>query len=150
MVPGSFSFLLDESGALSSSKVSSGGRSSDDQHSISFILRYRVFIKYCVFSPRIFNILRPLLRQHWAAIGCTRKWSANRSEFTLRSLARMSYMQGVGCSELGKNTIFNEYPVCLLFGILFLFFYANNWRALFFNDYLAKGVSSLTPRPPTS
>ena len=31
-----------------------------------------LFIKYCVFFPRIFNILRLLPRQHLAAIGCTK------------------------------------------------------------------------------
>ena len=31
---------------------------------------YRLFIKYCfVYFPRIFNILRPLPRKDWAAIG---------------------------------------------------------------------------------
>ena len=35
--------------------------------------------------------------------------SANKSD--LRSEESLSYMQGMGCSELGKNKIFNEYPV---------------------------------------
>ena len=41
--------------------------------------KYRVFIKYCVFFPRILESLPPLPRQHLAAIGCT----ANRSDCTL-------------------------------------------------------------------
>ena len=34
-------------------------------------IRYRVFIKYCVFFSRILESLPPLPRQHSAAIGCT-------------------------------------------------------------------------------
>ena len=34
-------------------------------------IKYRVLIKYCVFSKRIFNILQSLPRQDCAAIGCT-------------------------------------------------------------------------------
>jgi len=61
------------------------------------------------FFPRIFNILRPCLRQHWAAIGC----AVNGQPIIvtvhsdLRSDELLSYMQGMGCSELGKKTIFN-------------------------------------------
>ena len=32
---------------------------------------YRAFIKYCFFIQIIFDILPPLPRQDWAAIGCT-------------------------------------------------------------------------------
>ena len=35
---------------------------------------YRVFIKYCVFFPRILESLPPLLCQHSAAIGCTKNY----------------------------------------------------------------------------
>ena len=36
---------------------------------------YRVFIKYCVFFPRILESLPPLPRQHSAdAIGCTKNY----------------------------------------------------------------------------
>ena len=38
------------------------------------ILMYRVFIKYCVFSPRILESLPPLPRQLSAAIGCTKNY----------------------------------------------------------------------------
>ena len=31
----------------------------------------------------------------------------------LRSDELLSFNQGMGCSELGKNTFFNEHPVCL-------------------------------------
>ena len=41
------------------------------QSRIISAIKYRVFRKNVIF-PRIFSILRPLLRQHWAAIGCTK------------------------------------------------------------------------------
>ena len=40
------------------------------------------------FSPRIFNILRPLPRQNLAAIGCTENGPANKSDCTMRSKIR--------------------------------------------------------------
>ena len=36
---------------------------------------YGVFIKYCVFSPRILESLPPFPRQHTAAIGCTKNYN---------------------------------------------------------------------------
>ena len=61
----------------------------------------------------MFNILRPLSRQHWAAIGCTVNGQPIRVTVhsDLSSDELLSYMQGMGCSELGKNTIFNEHPL---------------------------------------
>ena len=38
------------------------------------LILYRVFIKYCVFFPRILESLPPLPRQHSAAIGCTKNY----------------------------------------------------------------------------
>ena len=57
------------------------------------------------FFPRIFNILRPRLRQHWAAIGCTVNGQPIRVTVhsDLRSDELLSYMQGMGCSELEKK-----------------------------------------------
>ena len=55
---------------------------------IKFI--YRVFIKYCVFSHK--NLLS-LATSPSPALGCYwlyRKWPANKSDCTLRSLVRMS------------------------------------------------------------
>ena len=64
-----------------------------------------------------FSILRPLLRQHWAAIGYTKKWPANRSDCTLsllwllrKSLSAICW-RGMGCRRFWKNTIFPEHPV---------------------------------------
>ena len=69
----------------------------------SVALTYRVFFKYCV--PRTFKTLQPLPRQ----LGCYwlfRKWPITVTVgSTLRSLT------GMGCTELGKNTLFNEHPV---------------------------------------
>ena len=62
-----------------------------------------------VFFPRMFKIFRPLAcSPNWAAFGCTKNRSANKSDCTLRSLAQMSYscMQGMSCRELGKKQIF--------------------------------------------
>ena len=67
-----------------------------------------------VFFSRIFNILRSLPRQHWAAIG----WKENGQpiggtvHLDLRSDEFLSFNQGMGCSELGKtqfilNTLYN-------------------------------------------
>ena len=47
------------------------------------------------------------------ALGCYWlyiKWPANRSNYTFKSKLH-SYLQGMYCSELGKNTIFLEHPV---------------------------------------
>ena len=64
------------------------------------------------FSKKIqyFAFLSPALGCHWLY----GKWPANRSDCTHRSQIRhelLSYMQGMGCSELGKHTIFNKHPV---------------------------------------
>ena len=37
-------------------------------------MSYRVFNKYCVFFPRIFESVQPLPRQHSPAIGCTKNY----------------------------------------------------------------------------
>ena len=74
------------------------------------LFSYRVFCKYCVF-PRIFHYFgtspSPTLGWYWLY----RKWQANKSDCTLRSDELISYMQGMGCRELGKNTIFIAHPV---------------------------------------
>ena len=59
-------------------------------------------------------ILGPLSRQHCAAIGCTENSQLKRETVhsDLRSDELLFYMQGMDCSELVKNTIFNEHPVC--------------------------------------
>ena len=65
------------------------------------------------FFPRISNILRPLPRKDRAAIGCTKNGQPIRVTVhsDLRSDELISYMQEIGCSKFGKNTIFNEHPV---------------------------------------
>ena len=63
-----------------------------------------------VFFPRNFNILRPLPRQDRTSIGCTENDQPIRVT-KLRSDELIFYMQGLGCSKIGKNTIFNEQPV---------------------------------------
>ena len=45
-----------------------------NKHSKDHVTYYRVFIKYCVFFPRILESLPPLPRQHSAAIGCTKNY----------------------------------------------------------------------------
>ena len=56
--------------------------------------------------------MRPLPHQHWAAIGCAENGQTNKSVHSdLRSDELLSYMQEVGCSELGKKYNFNEHPV---------------------------------------
>ena len=69
------------------------------------------------FFSRIFNILRPLLRLHWAAC-CTKNDQPIRvavQKFTLTPLAQMncaSTRAGDGLQWLRKkNTIFSEHPV---------------------------------------
>ena len=73
-----------------------------------------------VFS-RVFNILfknfqyfatspSPAQGCHWLY----RKWHANKSDCTLKSQMRwvaLLHAGDMGCSELGKHTIFNEHPV---------------------------------------
>ena len=40
------------------------------------------------------------------------KWSTNKSDFyVVLHCCSSTCMQGMGCNELGKNTIFNEHPV---------------------------------------
>ena len=52
----------------------------------------------------------PLPQQHWTAIGCTE--NGKPLGVTVHSKNELlSYMQRTGCSELGKNTFFNEHPV---------------------------------------
>ena len=66
-----------------------------------------------VFFPQIYNILWPRVRPHWATICCTVNGQPIRVTVhsDLRSDELLSYMQGMGCSELEKNSIFNEHPV---------------------------------------
>ena len=61
----------------------------------------------------MYNILRPLPRKDRAAIGCTENAQPIRVTVhsDLRSDELLSYMQGMACSELGKDTSFNEHPV---------------------------------------
>ena len=73
---------------------------------------YRVFIKKLWFFPRIVYILRPLLRQHKAV----QKWSNNKSNCTLGSLARMSCSstcRGWVVVNKKKKHNFIEHPVCM-------------------------------------
>ena len=68
-----------------------------------------------VFLSRIFNILRPLLRQHLAVISCTKngqpiRVTVHSPSCTVELLFYMLLL-GMDCSELGKNTILNEHPV---------------------------------------
>ena len=67
------------------------------------------------FLERIFIILRPFTSQHLAAIGCTESDWGQRSEWTLRSLARMSSSptsRGWVAVNWEKNTIiFLEHPI---------------------------------------
>ena len=78
-------------------------------------LCYRVFIKYCVFFPRILGSLPPLPRQQSTAIGC----SDNRSDckaytrIELRAL-KVSYIDvGEGGVKVNceKTQFFPEHPV---------------------------------------
>ena len=79
----------------------------------SKIITYRVFIKYCVFL-RVLESLPALPRQHSAAIGCTKNYQP--IGVTVHSHCVESFegllQRGRGCSELWKNTIFPEHPVC--------------------------------------
>ena len=43
------------------------------------------------------------LRQHWAAVSCTKKWSANKNDCTLRSLEQTS------CSPTSKKMVEKGY-----------------------------------------
>ena len=74
-------------------------------------IKYRVFIIYCAFFSKNFHYF---VTSPSSALGCDwlyRKWPANKSNCTLRSDELLSYMHGMGCSESGKDTIFNEHPV---------------------------------------
>ena len=71
---------------------------------------YRVLNIYCAFSKN-FKTLQPLPRQYWAVIG--RSENGQPIGMTVDSYESVSYMQGMGCNELGKNTIFNEHSVVL-------------------------------------
>ena len=64
----------------------------------TFELMYRVFIKYCVFFPRILESLSLLPRQRSAAIGCTEVSASDVGEGGV----------AVNCE---KNTILPEHPV---------------------------------------
>ena len=67
--------------------------------------------KMC-FSPRIFSILRLLPSQHWAVIGCTKYGQPIRVTLSiLRKSLSAICRRGMGCSGLGKYTIFPEHPV---------------------------------------
>ena len=83
------------------------------------IILYRVFIKYCVFFKNL-KIWQSLNHQHWPAIGCSKNGQPIRVTLHLDLLHRRValFMQGIGWSELGKNTIFNEHPVGLVGGQL--------------------------------
>ena len=50
------------------------------------------------------------LRQHCAAMCCTENDQQKEWLYTQFS-EKMSCCQGIGYSELGKNTVFNEHPV---------------------------------------
>ena len=63
-----------------------------------FYNMYGVFIKYCVFSPRNLNILRPILRQYLVV-----QKNGQPIRVTVHSDELLFYMQGMGCSELGKT-----------------------------------------------
>ena len=74
---------------------------------------YKVFIKYCVFSRNcLYFATSPS-----PALGCCWLYK-NGQPIRVTVYTRIScedelffYMQGKGCSELGKNTNLNEYPV---------------------------------------
>ena len=67
---------------------------------------YRVIIKYCIFFPRTFNILQPLLRKDRAAVGSTE----NGQPLTVHSdLSSDELILHAGDGAVGKNTIFNEH-----------------------------------------
>ena len=66
---------------------------------------YRVFIKYCVFFPRILESLPPLPRQHSAAIGCTKNYQPIGVTVNLHCVESFDgFLQrcsrGRGCREL--------------------------------------------------
>ena len=78
---------------------------------------YRVFIKYCVFFPRILESLPPLPRQHSAAIGCTKIYQPIGMTVHLHSvesfegLLQRCRREGGVAVNYEKNTIFNEHSV---------------------------------------
>ena len=74
---------------------------------ISCFRKCRVFIKYCVFSKNfqyflflastgLLLVVQPIMWLY-TQISCTD--------------GLLPYMQGMSCSEFGKNAIFNEHPV---------------------------------------
>ena len=72
------------------------------------VMKYRVFIKYCVFFQ---ESLQPLPRQHSAAIGCTKNYQPIGVTVHLHCVESFEGLlqwcrRGRGCSELWKNTIF--------------------------------------------
>ena len=78
--------------------------------------KYKVFIKYCVFFPRVLESLPPLPRQHSAAIGCTK--NCQPIGVTVHSHCVESFKgllqrcrRGRGLQWIGKNTIFPEHSV---------------------------------------
>ena len=82
-----------------------------------------MFIKYCVFSPRILESLPPLLRQHSVAIGCTKNYQpigVLYTRITLRDL-KVSY-SAVG--EGGVAVNFEKNPQFFL-NTLYVY---NNFR----------------------
>ena len=62
-----------------------------------------------MFFPRIFKTLQPPPRQYLAVIG--RSENGQPIGVTVHSNESVSYVQGMGCNELGKNTIFNKHSV---------------------------------------
>ena len=78
--------------------------------------KYRVFIKYCVFFQEFLKVCHLSLASTRLLL-VVQKITANRSDCTLAlrwELWRSSQQcrGGRGCSELWKNTIFPEHPVC--------------------------------------
>ena len=77
-----------------------------------------MFIKYCVFFPRILESLPPLPHQHLAAIRCTKNYQP--IGVTLHLHCVESFELKVSYSDVGeggvavnceKNIIFPEHPV---------------------------------------
>ena len=73
-----------------------------------------MLIQYCVFFPRVFNILRPLPRQPWAAaIGCTENGQPIIVTMYIQISDHMSSSPTCrGWDVIGKKAkFFNEHPV---------------------------------------
>ena len=72
-------------------------------------------LKIVVFFRKNSQSFANFLRQHWAAIGCAENVQPLRVTVhsNLRSDELLSYMQGMGCSELGKAQFLmnNMYPM---------------------------------------